>query len=204
MCGMPDPKAPDGPLRLPPLVLHPFSTAADAERLLESTRASLMLRDLVPRTLKDDDLQKQLIQGRYCEIRMLFYIGRDVVRWIDQCVDSFSRRPELQGSGVRFQSFMALLTENPPQNVAEKMRGWGVVDFKKVFARAIALNSLFEELPPLSTLCPEFVREYYGYADHIYACRQSAYPYTPLDPSGIALEVYASGEYSNMLERGLN
>jgi hypothetical protein len=204
MCGMPDSIAPEGPRRLPPLVLHPFSTAADAARLLESTRAGLMLRGLVPNTQEEENLLKQLVQGRYCEIRMLFYIGRDLARWIDQCMDSFSRTPELQNSGVKFQSFMALLTENPPPNVAEKMRGWGVADFKRVFSRAIALNSIFEEIPPLAALCPEFVRDYYDYLDQIFACRQSACPYTPLDPAEVAFDVYASGEYSNLLERGLN
>jgi hypothetical protein len=204
MCGMPDSKPTEVQYRLPPLVLHPFSTAADAARLLESNRAGLMLRGLVPHSQEEANLLKQLLQGRYCEIRMLFYIGRDLVRWIDQCLDSFGRMPPQRVAGVKFQSFAALLTENPPPNVAEKMRGWGVADFKRVFSRAMALNSLFEEIPPLAALCPEFVRDYYGYLDQIYACRQSSTSYTPLDPAAVAFEVYASGEYSNLLERGLN
>jgi hypothetical protein len=203
MCGMPESGHEGARRRLPPLILHPFSTTADASKLLESTRASLMLQNVIPRTMDEDELETRLLEGRYCEIRMLFYIGRDIVRWVEQCVDFFKRSSEPQKEDIRFQTFMALLTETPPGNVAKKMQDWGVVDFKRVFTRAVGLNCVFADLPPCSVLAAEFVRNYYRYTDHMFACRQSGTSYSTLDPARVAFEVYASGEYSDMLERGL-
>ena len=65
--------------RLPPLILHPFSTADDASVLMDSSRASLALQGFLPRDETPAyDLDQQLLRGRYAEIRMLYYIGKDV------------------------------------------------------------------------------------------------------------------------------
>jgi len=135
---------------------------------------------------------------------MLFYIGKDVVRWADQCIDFVGRNPKPWPAQTLFQSFIALLTDTPPANVTSKLRKWGVVDFRRVFSRAVGLNSVFAELPRRETLTIEFVRDYYRYAEQMHSCRQSTCAYTRLDPQYVKLEVYASGEYADLLEKGLS
>ncbi|MEP6962079.1 MAG: hypothetical protein ABI995_08370, partial [Acidobacteriota bacterium] len=73
--------------QLPPLILHPFADASGPGKLAESSRASLMLQGLLPAGERDNlDLENALLDGRYQEIRMLFYVGRDLVRWLQQCM----------------------------------------------------------------------------------------------------------------------
>ena len=68
--------------RLPPLILHPFSSPEDTGVLMESSRVSLALQGFLPRDETSlSDLDIQLLRGRYAELRMLFYIGKDVSRW---------------------------------------------------------------------------------------------------------------------------
>jgi hypothetical protein len=189
---------------LPHLILHPFSSANDATRLAESTQANLMLKDLLPRRdIPQEVLEDRVLDGRYREIRWLFYIGRDVVRWIDQCLDFARSHDDLSQPDLRFQTFAALLTENPPQSVKDKLHRWGVLDFKRVFSRAIGINTLFAQFPAFELLSEEFLREYYAYADSIFACRQDACNYLKLDGEWSQFEIYTSGEYSSILERGL-
>ncbi len=77
------------PMKLPPLILHPFADAGGPDKLVESSRASLMLQGLLPSGERTtEDLDRALLDGRYCEIRMLFYVGKDLVRWIEQCLDA--------------------------------------------------------------------------------------------------------------------
>src|SRR5437868_13782986 len=84
---------------LPPLILHPFADATGPGKLAESSRASLMLQGLLPAGERDNvDLEKALLDGRYQEIRMLFYVGRDLVRWLQQCMEFVNRDPELRAS----------------------------------------------------------------------------------------------------------
>ena len=133
---------------LPPLILHPFSDATGPSRLVESSRASLMLHGLLPNgEYSSDELERRLLDGRYCELRMVYYVGRDVMRWIDQCMDVVSRNPEAFPTGLQLQSFAAYLVENSPECVQEKLRKWGVNDYRSIFARGIALNVMFEEAP---------------------------------------------------------
>ncbi len=187
--------------RLPPLILHPFSSTADSCSLLDSTRASLMRLNVAPANRQHQEAERSVLEGRHREIRMLFYIGKDVVRWIEQCLESLAR--PLGMPEIRFQSFAELLTRNPPANVAGKMHAWGVVDFKRVFSRALALNSVFTEFPALETLSPTFIRHYHGYVDQMFSCLMSAEPYGRLDPAQFPFDLYSSAEYSELLERGL-
>ncbi len=187
---------------LPPLILHPFSNQADASTLLACSRASELLTKSLVSTPREAELERRVLEGRYCEVRMLFYIGRDVIRWVEQCLDFVKRNPGW-GTDIRFQSFMLLLTESPPSNVTSKLRKWGVVDFRRVFSRAVGLNCVFSELPKLESLCPEFLREYYRYAEYMFSCRLSSGSFARLDPKRVGFEVYASGEYAELLERGL-
>src|ERR1700751_4966545 len=82
---------------LPPLILHPFNERVPPSALLENSRAALMLSGLIPRDGSDEEeLKRRLLAGKYGEVRMLFYLGKDVFRWIDQCVDWIDREPELR------------------------------------------------------------------------------------------------------------
>src|SRR5579864_4590150 len=82
---------------LPPLILHPFNERVPPSALLENSKAALMLSGLIPGDGSDEEeLKRRLLAGKYGEVRMLFYLGKDVFRWIDQCVDSTSRAPEFQ------------------------------------------------------------------------------------------------------------
>ena len=50
-------------------------------------------------------------------------------------------------------------------------------------------------------LSDEFIRNYYRYADQMFVCRQSQAQFADITDRGFDFEIYASGEYSRMLER---
>jgi hypothetical protein len=188
--------------KLPPLILHPFADAGGPDKLVESSRASLMLQGLLPSGERTtEDLDKSLLEGRYCEIRMLFYVGKDLVRWIEQSLDHVERQPGFAGAGIKFQSFAAYLVQNTPPTVQAKLRKWGVADFKSIFMRALGLNAILSEVPARGVLADDFVRNYYRYADSIFLCRQSQTTFTDIAHMNFEFEIFASGEYSRMLER---
>ena len=162
----------------------------------------MMLQGLIPSgDLSREMLQDRFLAGRFAEIRMLFYVGRDLQRWVDQCVEYAQRDPDLQDTGLTAASFIQLLIDHAPPEVRSKLAGWGVADFRSIFRRAIGLNSLFAEVPRLDELTPHFVRYYYRYADHLYQCRVAADNAAVADPDCFSYSLYASGEYSRMLER---
>jgi hypothetical protein len=188
--------------KLPPLILHPFADAGGPDKLVESSRASLMLQGLLPTGERTtDDLDKSLLEGRYCEIRMLFYVGKDLVRWIEQSLEHIERQADFYDSGIKFQSFAAYLVNNTPVAVQAKLRKWGVADFKSIFMRALGLNAILASVPERGILSDDFVRNYYRYADSIFLCRQSQSQYTDIAHMNFEFDIYASGEYSRMLER---
>ncbi|HLJ49693.1 MAG TPA: hypothetical protein VKU01_26955 [Bryobacteraceae bacterium] len=187
---------------LPPLILHPFADASGPERLVESSRASLVLQGLLPGgESSTEDLERKLLDGRYCEIRMLFYVGRDVMRWVEQCMEFVERHREELPAGVQKQSFMTLLIQDAPYAVQDKLRKWGVADFKAIFSRAIGLNSMFAKVPAKDCLTDDFLRNYYRYADQLFTFVQGQCPYTPISSGRFDFELYSSGEYTRMLER---
>jgi hypothetical protein len=187
---------------LPPLILHPFSDASGPSRLVESSRASLMLQGLLPTgELTMEELERRLLDGRYCELRMLFYVGRDLMRWIEQCLEFVEMNPELRDKGYKFQSFAAFLVDRPPQKVVTKLKQWGVADYKAIFQRAIGLNCVLAEAPERDLLAAEFIKHYYRYADHMFLCRQHSTVFPELAAEEFEFELYASGEYARILER---
>jgi len=187
---------------LPPLILHPFSDSTGPSRLVESSRASLMLQGLLPTgELTNEELERRLLDGRYCELRMLFYVGRDLLRWVDQCLEYVEMNPDLREKGYKFQSFAAFLVESPPAGVVAKLKQWGVADYKAIFQRAIGLNCLLADAPERELLANEFVRNYYRYADHMFLCRQHSTTYQEIEPEQWDFELYASGEYARILEK---
>jgi hypothetical protein len=194
---------PANPMRkLPPLILHPFADAGGPDKLVESSRASLMLQGLLPSGENtSDDLDRSLLEGRYCEIRMLFYVGKDLIRWIEQSLEHVERQPGFRDTGIKFQSFAAYLVHSTPASVQAKLRKWGVADFKSIFMRALGLNAILSTVPERGILSDDFVRNYYRYADSIFLCRQSQAQFTDISHMSFEFEIFASGEYSRMLER---
>jgi hypothetical protein len=170
-------------------------------KLAEGSRAGLALSGVLPLEERNADLlERKLVEGRYCEISMLFYLGKDLLRWMDQCAESLGRA-EGPGEGKRAESFAALLIEDPPAPVAEKLRRWGVYEHKTIFARALGLHAVFETLPAPGDLSRDFVRHYHRFADQMFVCRQQLFPFTPATSAEFDFELYASNEYSQMLEK---
>ncbi len=188
--------------KLPPLILHPFAEAAGPDKLVESSRASLMLQGLLPSgEMTREELDRKLLDGRFCEIRMLFYVGKDLLRWIEQCMEVVERDEDLKRAGFCYQSFAAILTDEPPKKIREKLKSWGVADYKSIFTRALGLNAIFNEVPQRHHITDEFIRHYYRYADQLFACRQLLWSFGEIQSTQFEFELYASGEYSRMLER---
>jgi hypothetical protein len=187
---------------LPPLILHPFAATGGRDKLEESQRASLMIQGLLPSGERsEEDLDRTLLDGRFSEILMLFYVGKDLARWIEQCLEHISRQTDLRDSGIRFQSFAEILVNHTPAPVQAKLRKWQVADYRSIFMRALGLNALLAVAPERHSLADEFVRNYYRYADQLFASRQSQVTFTGIEDMGFEFEIFASGEYSKMLER---
>ncbi len=189
--------------KLPPLILHPFADQSGPPKVLQSSRASLMLQGLLPSGQQTpEDLERALLEGRYQEIRMLFYVGKDVLRWIEQCMEHVSRDPELRTSACQPQSFAAYLVQNPPAEVVSKLKKWGVSNHKSIFSRALGLNVILADMPPQEMFAPDFLRHYHRYADQMFHCHLGQTPFADPEQLGFEFEIFASGEYSRMLERG--
>lgn len=194
--------APASDLRLPPLILHPFSDPGGADKLVESSRASLMMQGLLPSgTRTPEELDSAILDGRFCEIRMLYYVGKDLLRWIDQCLEHVDRSEALRNTGIRYQSFAALLVQEAPPHVEAKLRKWGVADYKSIFTRALGLNAIFAQVPDRSDVTNEFIRNYYRYADALFTARQHQSSFADITGMGFDFEIFASGEYSRLLEQ---
>jgi hypothetical protein len=187
---------------LPPLILHPFADATGPNKLVESSRASLKLQGLLPQgDASREDLDNSLLDGRYSELRMLYYVGKDLARWIEQCLEFAGRNRAELPSGIVYQSFAALLIQEAPANIQAKLRKWGVADYKSIFTRALGLQCIFADAPDRLILSDDFVRNYYKYADQMFAVRQGERDFTPLATRDFEFDLYSSGEYSRLLER---
>lgn len=185
---------------LPHLILHPFTESASTVEVLESAKASLSLMQ----DENSDDRQRQLevhvLDGRYTELRMLFYVGKDVVRWLDQCMDFCERTPELKASNLAEQSFAHLLIKQTPEEVAAKLRSWGVIEYPRIFARAIGIYNQFRDAPARDLLQDDYLRHYYRYGDYAYNCWKDLKKFPILPEEQFPFTLYASGEYTKMLE----
>jgi hypothetical protein len=189
--------------QLPPLILHPFADRTGPSKLLDSSKAHLALRGMTTEEAyrTSSDLVETFLEGRYTEIRMLFYVGRDVCRWIQQCLEQSERQQSTRHLGLTFESFADYLVNRPPSPVKEKLQFWGVLDFRSIFIRAIGLNSMFEECPDRGLLAAGFIREYHRFADSLYKCRLGDADFTRVDPDQFDFQLFASGEYAKMLEQ---
>jgi len=187
--------------KLPPLILHPFSDSSSPSRLMQGSRASLMMQGLLPNEhLSFEQLEELLVDGKVCEIRMLYYVGKDLVRWLEQCSEMLSRDHDELGP-LDTRTIAAFLVEDTPDPVRDKLRAWGVQDYKAIFSRAIGLNSVFGDAPTRERLSDEFIRNYHYYADQLYAAWQNAQSFSRIRPDSFEFELYASAEYSRILER---
>ena len=184
--------------RLPPLILHPFGGAHCADDLLEGSRASLALEGLIPGGEDESILLYRMLRGRYQEVAMLVFLGKDIFRWFEQCVEC-AEADRRRGSTITAQSFASMLVENPPQKVCAKLQRWGVTDRRLVFSRAIGLHSIFPAPPPIEALSPSFLKNYHRYADHAYICFLHLAVFFPVTPEECDFEIYASEEYARKL-----
>jgi len=187
---------------LPPLILHPFAEPTGPQKLTQSSRTSLMIQGLLPSGhTTAGELQRALLDGRYSELRMLYYVGKDLQRWIEQCIEFLQRSEGALPDGVMQQSFASLLIDDTPANISEKLKRWGVNDFKSIFSRSLGLNAMFAQAPALEVLSEDFVRSYFRFADHLYLAYQGQGGHARLNPDRFHFDLYSSGEYSRMLER---
>jgi hypothetical protein len=187
---------------LPPLILHPFADTASPKKLVQSSRANLILQGLLP--AKDETperLQEVLLEGRYCELKMLYYVGKDTDRWIEQCLEFVEREAKFRSAGLEWQSFACLLINETPSCVLAKLRSWGVTDHRPIFSRGLGLHGVFGEAPSREALTEDFLRDHHRYADELFACRKSANAYARANPSLFSFDLFASGEYASLLER---
>lgn len=184
--------------QLPPLILHPFGAGGNTEQLLEGSRASLALQGVIDSAEEESELVRRLLMGRYQEVRMLLFLGKDLFRWLNQCVD-FMKRSKDPDTSLGTQSFAALVVENPPPRVRQKLELWGVADRRAIFSRAIGIHSLFNDPPPVESLSAVFLKHYHRYADHAYICFQHLTPFHSLEPQNFDFDLYASEEYAKML-----
>ncbi|MDQ2843160.1 MAG: hypothetical protein M3Y72_19405 [Acidobacteriota bacterium] len=187
--------------QLPPLILHPFSSSDESSLLMESSRASLILQGFAPRDqTSTEELERQLLRGRYAELRMLFYIGKDVSRWAEQCVECTRASGHFTGRRIRPETFAILLLHHLPVSVRSKLEGWGVLDYCALFRRSFGLHAVFQELPDREAISQEFLRRYHRYLDQWYEQRLRDFVFDRAEANDFTFELYASGEYSSMLE----
>ena len=186
---------------LPPLILHPFTESASTVRVLESAKASIsMLRESDQSDEKNQELERQMLDGRFTEFRMLFYVGKDVCRWLEQCVDTCDRESELQGAGLGQQAFARLLIEDTPPDVAEKLKSWGVIEYSRIFSRSIGIYNQFRLPPTAEMLQTSYLRYYYRFADFAFAAWKDLKKGPAISREQFPFTLYASGEYTKMLE----
>ena len=149
---------------------------------------------------KREVLEKRVIDGRVCEVRMLYYVGLDLNRWLDQCSEVIAREEKLREAGLSKTSFASLLVSEAPAHIHAKLQGWGVADYKSLFSRAIGLNAVFACPPGADVAQAEFLLDYHRYADKLFLCWKENQPGGPATPDEFTFELYASGEYSRILE----
>lgn len=189
-----------GEYPLPPLILHPFTESSATVRMLESARASLTMLREGETGEGAAELEQRLLEGRFTELRMLFYVGKDVARWLQQCVEAVERVPELEGKRIPPQTFAQMLVEQTPADVEEKLRNWGVIEFARIFGRSIGIHNQFREPPDISMLQSDYLRYYYRYADYAFAAWRDMRRAPRLDAANFPFTLFASGEYARMLE----
>ena len=187
---------------LPPLILHPFSDEHGPETLVECSRAQLMLSGILPSDgATHEALEARVLDGRVCECKMLYYVGLDLERWLEQCIEVSAREESLREFSLSRGSFASLLINESPRHVHEKLQGWGVADYKSLFSRALGLNSIFVSAPDAGSTRDLFLLHYHVFTDGLFRSWNEVYSGRALTPDAFTFDLYASGEYSRILER---
>jgi hypothetical protein len=188
--------------RLPPLILHPFSGPEDTSVLIESSRASLALQGFLPNEVTPTQhLDQQLLRGRYAELKMLFYIGKDITRWANQCAECVQATEQFQGRQLMPETFAVFLIQHIPAHVRAKLESWGVLDYCALFRRSIGLHSVFEGFPSAEEFSPGFLRRYHRHMDYWYEQRMRDCVFDSAQAHEFTFDLYASGEYTLLLEQ---
>lgn len=130
---------------------------------------------------------------------MLCLIGKDLNRWLEQCVEVASRDQDL--AGLSECTFIAVLLFDPPQPVVQKMSSFGIKNFQIIFSRAIGLNAVFPHPPFANEVSELFLRGFHRYADALYDARLKSEDTAVTLEGKFTFEFYASGEYSSYLEK---
>jgi len=185
---------------LPPLILHPFGRGLETSASFDSIKLAFHLGDM-----GEPGVDKEpLLRARYTEFRMLSLVGKDVMRWIAQCMDFAGRDRALADAGIRPQSFADFLVNRTPPLVAARFESWGVIDYRRVLSRAIGINAVFPNPPDFGVISTDFLEDYYTYADSLFACYQGLTPFTSLEPASFGFSLYTSDEYLSTLKCGLD
>ena len=185
---------------LPPLILHPFGRGLEASTSFDSIKLALHLAGM-----GEPGVEKEpLLRARYTEFRMLSLAGKDVMRWIAQCVDFASRDRALANAGIRPQSFADLLVNRTPPGVAARFESWGVSGYRRILSRAIGINAVFANPLDFSVISTEFLEDYYAYADCLFACYRGLTSFTRLEAASFGFALYTSDEYLSTLGYGLD
>lgn len=174
------------PYELPPLILYPFDHRPDPNQGAQSNGFS-------------DPATQPYLDARYNELRSLCLIGKDLNRWLEQCVEVASVDPAL--AGLSECDFIAALLFAPPKTVVEKMRIWGVRNFQLICSRAIGLNAVFPHPPSASDVSEPFLRRFHKYADSLYDERSKSDTPVATRENRFTFAVYSSGEYATYLEK---
>ncbi len=174
-------------IQLPPLILHPFSNSDDVEKLAVFTGG--------------DEGAWRSFDARCSEIRMLCYIGKDLDRWLAQCLEFLSQNSETSAQAVSEADLIRLLLFETPEPVKVKLATWGIKNFEAVFTPALGLSQIFSHAPEPSTLSPRFVERFREYAGLLYRIRVDGQQ--PETAAGVKLsfEMYSSKEYIAMFEK---
>jgi hypothetical protein len=188
---------------LPPVILHPFNNGADAGAILTSIRLSLSADILHAPGDDRAEARERLLQGKYCEFRMLCFLGRDLKRWISQCTDFVLRDTLLANTGIREQSFSDLLVKRTPASVVTRFESWAVVDYHRILRRAIGIAAIFPYPPEYALLTTEFLENCGAFADILFACYQELSSFRALDPEQFRFALYTSSEYISAIEVGI-
>lgn len=169
---------------------------------MDSSRASLALQGFLPKQeTAAQDLDLQLLRGRYAELRMLYYIGKDILRWFEQCTETVQTSAAFDGRRLRAETFAVFLVQHVPAHVRTKLEGWGVLDFSALFRRSVGLHVVLSELPPAEAFSPDFLRRYHRHLDQWYELRLRDTIFDRPEPEEFTFDLYASGEYTLMLEQ---
>jgi hypothetical protein len=170
------------PYELPPLILHPITGHGEP---VPAGSAS--------------DVETCRAEARRIEMKMLCCLGKDLNRWVQQCMEFAASDPEL--ADLHEDTLLDLLVENPPASVCAKMQVWGVADFRAIFARALGLNAVFPNPPSRENSSEIFVKNFARYADALYRARRQALTTGTVRSGRFHFDVYASGEYARLLEQ---